>query len=82
MHNQLQSGPNKTKTMAFPSADRYKDSDNDLMLLNFRLMLKEINNPKNIRLVFNHGQTVGPLPRPVVSNFNKWEIYFTACARR
>ena len=51
VQNRFRSGINKAKTRTFPGAD--VGSDHDMVLLNFRVRLKKIIKPKNIRLKFN-----------------------------
>ena len=51
VQNRFRSGINRAKTRTFPGAD--VGSDHDLVLMNFRVRLKKINKPKNIRVKFN-----------------------------
>ena len=51
VQNRFKTGINRAKTRTFPGADI--GSDHDLVLLNFKGLLKRINKQKNIRLEFN-----------------------------
>ena len=55
----------------FPGAD--VGSDHDLVIMNFKVRLKKINKPKNIRLKFNLDRLKEPTIAVIPSN-NWWKI--------